>query len=494
DCPPSSLLGPSFRAKPQSPLCQPPNWTAFPRYTRSPEHHVRLQRTGERSALYELLIEARTRLARAADGAVHYDQSFQYRSGRALFIDWTLLRGEAVRKVFETGCQELADKMVEQLFLEPSSESFGAAVARQESRTPRGANLPPGREDRAFNDRNRLRAGPQHAHNASLRIKSIHSGKTPNSILGSSGSRPRGITDISSPPLPPAALVNLGRIGIISTSTLPNLSLQRPLTKNQAAKEAGADFFCLGGDEELMKTLVVGTAGFAIPALVASGTVGKIAGAGRGVGEKQFRSSDAVLHRTIGELNLQEALRRELQVQAKEATPHPIEIVSKPFPPGQEQQFSQMACVMAGTLAWVPDGQTPATYLTSQRIDTALEIQLVHPAFNGKGTINPQMALNLEVRGRLFRVREGQELYHLALKYRGRERKFAEWAAHDAQPLKDEIKHCAQVVAATMIDRLSLRTLPPEFPMELADARDESSGGKSTPFDSTAPTVHTRAR
>jgi len=40
-----------------------------------------------------------------------------------------------------------------------------------------------------------------------------------------------------------------------------------------------------------------------------------------------------------------------------------------------------MSCFMAGTLSWVPDGQTCDEYLRSRGFESVLEIELLYPAF-----------------------------------------------------------------------------------------------------------------
>jgi hypothetical protein len=126
-----------------------------------------------------------------------------------------------------------------------------------------------------------------------------------------------------------------------------------------------------------------------------------------------------------------------------------------------------MSCVMAGTLAWLPEGQTAAYYLASQGIDTLLEIQLLYPALNGEGTMNPPMVFSTEVRVRLMRVRDGDDLYSFSMKYRSSERKFTDWAANNARGLHDELDQFSQVAAATIVHQLSLRALPPSAPLNL---------------------------
>ena len=57
------------------------------------ETHVddlRLERAGSSEGSYFLRIKTHARLVRVADGAICFEQSAEYRSGTALFLDWTL--------------------------------------------------------------------------------------------------------------------------------------------------------------------------------------------------------------------------------------------------------------------------------------------------------------------------------------------------------------------------------------------------------------------
>jgi hypothetical protein len=179
-------------------------------------------------------------------------------------------------------------------------------------------------------------------------------------------------------------------------------------------------------------------------------------GAFKGVTESTFRKANAMLGKAVDDAHPQEALRTKVAERARDLRSHPIIVVKKPFPPGQEEEFSRMATVMAATLAWVPDGQTREYYLKSQGVDTILEIQLLNPALSGEGIINPPMTFSIEVRTSLRRVQDPERLYSFTLKYRSTGRKFADWAANDAQPFREELERCSQTVAAKIVEQLAI--------------------------------------
>jgi hypothetical protein len=405
---------------------------------------LRLQRTSSKETSYALFMNVRARLVRAADGTVLYDSPLQYRSGTALFIDWTLNHSEPLGNVAATGYSKLAEKIVDQLFVQPAVELRPSALA------------------------NNKKSGGQ------TRI-------TPVSSASQSAKKSAGLSPVASVTLPPEVLLHLGRVGIVSTSTVPKLALQRPLVKEQATRLGRETAARMWADddrrlEQLQRTpgidaLLMATV---TPVSLVRQTVGQV----KGVPVAKYKAADDALSKLATEVNIQEALRGEVLRQAQEMTTHPIVLVKKPFPPGAEHEFSRMSGVMSGTLAWLPEGQAPGYYLRSQGIDTVLEIRLLHPALTGDGEINPPMAFNLEAQASLLEAQDGRELYLFSMKYESPKRKFTDWAANDAQPLREELQRCYRSVAARIIDELSVRAWPPESPKELAAAPTSQSGAK----------------
>ena len=68
---------------------------------------LRLERVGNTEGSYCLWITAHARLVRKLDGDLIYEQSVKFRSGRALFLDWT--DAGALESVTQTGYRALAD-------------------------------------------------------------------------------------------------------------------------------------------------------------------------------------------------------------------------------------------------------------------------------------------------------------------------------------------------------------------------------------------------
>jgi hypothetical protein len=194
---------------------------------------IRLQRTGSRDSSYALFIDTRVRLLRRDDGAVLYDHPFRYHSGTSLFVDWTLNRAEPFKVQVQSAYEKLAEKIVERVLL-----------------------------DGAYNTPRRLDSGTLARNKAQKRP-----GISPPFLAAT--------TQQGSDQWIAANdwIDGLGTVGIVSTSTVPNFSIQRPMTKADASEELGQQFKALGGDGESVGAFVTGTLGIGIPIIAAGHTL-----------------------------------------------------------------------------------------------------------------------------------------------------------------------------------------------------------------------------
>ena len=262
-------------------------------------------------------------------------------------------------------------------------------------------------------------------------------------------------------PLHPRHLSQLGNVGVISTSSAPSIAMQRPLTKTEAVREARAtlnDFV-----ESVSHDFVIGHVGaaLAIPLALA----GEAHAGFAGLTEKRFDRADRALVAAAESAKPQPALRKRFLEQANAIAAYPIVEVPKPFPPGEEAQFSQFRSVMAGTLAWLPEGQTAEYYLRSQNVQTVLEIEVISPALNGADGVNPRMRFHAGVRATLWSVQDGLELASCELRHRSAARRFAEWAKNDAAQLRRELAVFTEGAGAAIIQQLAIPAWRPPQPM-----------------------------
>lgn len=254
--------------------------------------------------------------------------------------------------------------------------------------------------------------------------------------------------------LPPLAM--LGTIGVISTSSVPKLTVQTPLNCAEAGELTSRRIVFLGGDDITDDTsLLVGqlTLGLSPWILSAAAVPCRVVAEGLAVPEAERAKSSSALMRTLADLNLQEELRRPVVEHAAVRTAAPVKLVRKPFPPGSKAEFSRMSCVMAGTLAWLPRGKTAANYLAEEGVDTVLELELVNPGLKGNGSINPALAVCVDVRARLWEAASGRELWRGYAQYQSARRKFTAWAANDAQLFRRELDLCFAALADQIMNQ-----------------------------------------
>jgi hypothetical protein len=368
---------------------------------------IRLQRTGSRDSSYALFINTRVRLLRPDDGAVLYDHPFQYHSGTSLFVDWTLNHAEPFRVQVQSAYEKLAEKIVERVLLDPARD------------------MP-----RQLDSRTLARNKPQKRPGNPPLLLAANSKQGTGHLIAAND-----------------WIAGLGTIGIVSTGTFPTISIKRPLRKTDASQELGEQFSALGGDEEAVQAFTAVTLGYGLPIIIAGGLIGEVAGKVAGVPQHRLLTADDALDRAIAESDMQEQLRTQVRKLVGERSDGRVVLVKKPLPEGVGPEFARLSCVRCGTLAWLPKGQSAQTYLTSQGIDTALEIQILNSGLNGNGVVNPSLALSFDVRASLIRVRDERELASVPLKYRSKKHKFTAWAANDARLLREEIQRCNDTLA-----------------------------------------------
>jgi hypothetical protein len=260
----------------------------------------------------------------------------------------------------------------------------------------------------------------------------------------------------ASPPL-----TVLGTIGVISTSTVPNFTVQEPLSRAEAGELTARRIVFLGGDDFTDdSSMVVSqlTLGLSTLALCVVAVPSRAVAEGLSVPEKSLAEANATMAAAVSKLNLQDELRTRVTQHIEARTSIPIKLVQKPFPPGREKEFSRMSCVMAGTLAWLPRGRSAAEYLAEQGVDTALELQLIHPGLKGAGKINPSLALTMDVRARLLEACSGRELWQGTAQYRSTKHKFTEWAEDDALLFQRELDRCFTAIASQLAAQLADRS------------------------------------
>jgi len=342
---------------------------------------LRLERTDSSETSFALTINTRARLVRASDKAVLFDQGFRYQSGTALFADWTC--PNALESVAETGYRELARHIADSL-----------KTARTEAPVVVGAGF---------------------------KQPSLRKSQAPPVMFAANNmSRRVGplVQVVSSGP-------SVSGLGIYSKEVTSHVTIQRPLSKDEAVTEAIQDMQWSLDDMQNSRNSVVmlSACAVAVPWSLCKQTIAVV----RGVPQKKLKTADTQLSAAAMEPALQQKLTAEVAQQLAPRISPPALLVGYSSNAGREAD------------------------------ETALGIRVEKAALEGNGRINPSLALCVEARATVFRTRDGAELYSLPIQYRSTARKFTQWGADDARLFRRELDRCYQQISTAIVDQLSER-------------------------------------
>jgi len=248
-----------------------------------------------------------------------------------------------------------------------------------------------------------------------------------------------------------ATRARLGNVAVIALSTSREISLEIPTSRSEAAGEAAtqAGLGWLEHPDPHGAPVYVLWVPFG---LVLGGAYGAVAGESK---EKIADAVNALTNATAG-VAFEERLRDHILAAAGRAAIHPLMTVASPPP---EEMASK---------PYVPDPLRMPDFglihaeprydsLTNQGIVTVLEIETYSPALQGGAGFNPRLAFSVDVSVRLVAVCGGRELYSDYLQYRGPKRRFVDWAAHQAQPFREELERCLQNLSEEIVRQAFVR-------------------------------------
>jgi sugar lactone lactonase YvrE len=257
------------------------------------------------------------------------------------------------------------------------------------------------------------------------------------------------------PHLPAEVKERLGTVGIASARFPPLVDFQTPAkgalagagrrATRWAGKVGGAlsrggcyGYGCLG----VLGLTVVGTVGGAL--------VGGVSGAVSALPAETVKGAEAVLARSLCEVNLPEELRdRVVKVARQRAR---LVVVAVP-----DQGPSS------------PDEPTNYASAAGQGIDSILEISVSSVGLAGEWDIDPPLRLAINGRTRLLRVRDGAEIHQMPLQYSSEPRRFTEWAENEAQPYREALDRALHDLAEQVAEEyLLLQPLELDSPSAVA--------------------------
>ena len=370
---------------------------------------LHLDRTGSGDASYALHIKVRVRLVRARDDAVLYDQSAEFRSGTCLFLDWTL--PGAFQGVAETGYRQLADRIVDRLLATTDKPLLVGAGFKKPNTPHRKAPVTPMKL-----------AGTDSTTSPAPGGTTVASWNE--SLLGSWANGPE-------PPFLPVAYMlpvtdREAPVEIYSSTTIPHVTFQKPLTRDEAVSQAMRETDWAVGGLENHNNQIISVAAIAIA--VPIGLWKQSAAIARGLSAGRVRQTEVKLSEAANQAQPQEGLAFQVAQQLAPRSSQPVMLASLSSSDRQRA--------------------------------TTLEIHVQRASLTGEGDINPKLALSIEAQATL-RSRDGRQLYSCPVKYRSEPLRFTEWASHNARPFREELQHCYRAMSAALVDQMVRRGLVP---------------------------------
>lgn len=263
-------------------------------------------------------------------------------------------------------------------------------------------------------------------------------------FAGCAAPAPTGVQVLSTrlAPTTRGSSVDTAPVGIISTSSLPLLRVQWPLSRRETLRRSSDQT-----EEILYHAAFFWPAAFAtVPYLSAQAASARLAG----LSETEFKRARETYQATLPLLLVHDGLRRAVADVARARGWANWALVPKPYPPGDPAQFERMAYFLAATLAWLPKGTNALEYLRAQPTDTVLELEVNNAALAGKLGADRPLALSFDLEVRCWRIAEANEPSRLRLRYEGRKRRFVQWMAQGGEPFLHELQN-AQVACARVI-------------------------------------------
>ena len=354
-----------------------------------------------------LNIRARARVLRVSDGALILDRSFEYQSGKALFIEWTQKGG--LESVAETGYRVLAAQMASDtlgpLLQEPML--LGAGHKSPRTKSPQNPGL-------AVIASRGVANGPVRFLNCELQTGS--------------------------------------QMEVYSTGPATTFLYNTPMTRNQALSEAVTDTeWALDGLQDSRNSVVqLGACVAAIPV----GLWKQTSACAQGLTRSKVESAQAALSAAILQSRPREAIAAEIARNLSAQSSLNVALVSAPTVDQTPERTFASPFAAQTILASHRTSAALAPSGVPKIGDTALEITVSYAGFTAADGINPRIPLTVEAEVTLFRKSDGQPLYSCPIHYRSIERTFARWAADEARLFRQEASRCYSQIADAVVKEL----------------------------------------
>jgi hypothetical protein len=261
-------------------------------------------------------------------------------------------------------------------------------------------------------------------------------------------------------PLPSAVRDKFGVLGLLPLDTLSAAELSRPANRLEAIVPVGGKAFGRVRDstrwEEsdgerfnhrtgeyethprvIEKEFNQEVASLAFSSL-AAGLVGVVGGLFAGVPEAEIQRSEASLRLALAERPLEAGVHEQMvKLVRRHATNHVV-----------------LSSADAALLNLASATNRNLAALAGRGLDSVLWVRVDYQRFDHAKGVNPPMTFASGVSLQVLRVSDGALLHTSFLDYRGRRKKFTEWAAQDAKSFRAELSRASQFLGAAAVEKL----------------------------------------
>ncbi len=385
-----------------------------------------------------LRIAARARLVATSEAAPIFERHYEFLSGKALFVDWAGQGG--FESVARTGYQDITERIARDVADCSATRPMllGAGYYTQRSKDsdflPLNLN-PPEQPMLALISFPESSLGLVAARGA-LHLSSVRSAERQHLAT-----------------VAPTRLAEYQADGLsfeIEANTKTDFRLQLPTTKQEALGEAASDTeWALGGLENDRNFVVqTGAAIAAIPL----GLVEQSKALWHGLTAHRLAKAKASLEAVARSRPPQEAVALEVVRGLGAGDTHRALPVVAVTQTKIRRHADRVECA---------SGPVSHGAAIAEQGETVLEIRVLSAGLSGDEGINPRLALKVEVLARVIRAADGTELYSLAVFYRGSEKRFCGWAAHEALGFRQELDSCYRQLGRALATSLAGQGLAP---------------------------------
>jgi hypothetical protein len=381
---------------------------------------LQLQRTGHGDDNYVLVMKVRARVVRVADGAVLFDRRYEFRSEKAMFVDWA--RGGGFESVAQTGYRDLAERMAKDVFVAPTGKplQLGRVVG---------------------------------AKKAAASNRTSHAGLSAASFRMVSSSRGLALkADAPGVEFTALRVADNDAFEIHSSGAESDLLIEGPRAKEETTSWGSTETeWLLGGLENDQNAVVQA---MACLAAVPLGLWEQTAGLLRRHSTEELESAQRNLKAVARRLQPHQVLAGDIARALGKEISQPVLLADEPFARPGTTDPALVKCSYQPTQPQPITAQAGPARLKGFGTGSGVEVNLVEVRLAQLPGLRSRLALWVDAQVTLFRKSDGQELYSFPISYRSASKPLKAWAAGNSENFRRELTNCCQEMGVAVAETL----------------------------------------